>query len=118
MSDDALDPSTVVTDAAARTAAMDALFKSNFGRLPLRPSHERRPLWVCPNRHVFLESWSPVYKQACDFMIAISDPVTRPQYVHEYVITQYSLYAAASLGLDTEDILQGLRKLSKTEVDP
>jgi superfamily II DNA or RNA helicase len=104
--------------ATARTAALDALFKANFSKLPLRADHERRPLWVCPNRRVFLESWSPVYKQAYDFLIAISDPVTRPQYIHEYVITEYSLYAAASLGLDTQDILRGLRKMSKTEIDP
>lgn len=51
-------------------------------------------------------------------MIAISDPVCRPQFVHEYQITSYSLYAAASLGLQTSDILSGLHRLSKVALAP
>ena len=75
--------------------------------------HERRPIWVCPNGRVFLDTSSSIYKQAYDFLIAISDPVCRPQFIHEYQITAYSLYAAASLGLQTDDILSGLQRLSK-----
>jgi DNA excision repair protein ERCC-3 len=65
---------------------------------------------------VFLETFSPIYKQAYDFLIAIADPVSRPTHIHEYKITQYSLYAAASLGLRTSDILTGLQRLSKNEL--
>lgn len=36
-----------------------------------------------PNGHIFLESFSPVYKHAHDFLIAISEPVCRPEYIHE-----------------------------------
>ena len=92
-------------------------FYHDYGKLKLKPDHEQRPVWVCPNRRIFLETFSPIYKQAYDFLIAISDPVTRPRYIHEYKITSYSLYAAASLGLRTDDILSGLRRMSKNELD-
>jgi hypothetical protein len=36
-----------------------------------------------PNGHIFLESFSPVYRHAHDFLIAISEPVCRPEHVHE-----------------------------------
>ncbi|GAB5372390.1 hypothetical protein AAMO2058_001661000 [Amorphochlora amoebiformis] len=93
-------------------------FFHDFSRLKLKKDHENRPIWVCPNKRIFLETFSPIYKQAYDFLIAISDPVTRPRNIHEYKITSYSLYAAASLGLRTEDILSGLRRMSKNELDP
>ena len=36
----------------------------------------RRPLWVCPDGRIFLETFSPVYRQAYDFLIAIAEPVS------------------------------------------
>ena len=57
----------------------------------------RRPLWVCPDGRIFLETFSPVYRQAYDFLIAIAEPVCRPECVHEYVLTPHSLYAAVSV---------------------
>ena len=89
----------------------------DFSQLTLKPDHERRPIWVCPNGRVFLDTRSAIYKQAYDFLIAISDPVCRPQFIHEYQITSYSLYAAASLGLQTDDIVSGLTRLSKVVLD-
>ncbi|KAF5288218.1 hypothetical protein FQA39_LY03986 [Lamprigera yunnana] len=82
----------------------------------LKPDHGSRPLWVAPNGHIFLESFSPVYKHAHDFLIAISEPVCRPEYIHEYKLTAYSLYAAVSVGLQTHDITEYLKRLSKTSV--
>ncbi|XP_011337770.2 general transcription and DNA repair factor IIH helicase subunit XPB isoform X2 [Ooceraea biroi] len=75
-----------------------------------------RPLWVAPNGHIFLESFSPVYKHAHDFLIAISEPVCRPEHIHEYKLTAYSLYAAVSVGLQTQDIIEYLKRLSKTSI--
>ncbi|EMP26692.1 TFIIH basal transcription factor complex helicase XPB subunit, partial [Chelonia mydas] len=69
-----------------------------------------------PDGHVFLEAFSPVYKYAQDFLVAIAEPVCRPTHVHEYKLTAYSLYAAVSVGLQTSDITEYLRKLSKTGV--
>lgn len=51
--------------------------------------------------------------QATDFLIAIAEPVCRPEHVHEYVITPHSLYAAVSVGLDTRTMIQVLGALSK-----
>ena len=64
-----------------------------------------RPLWVCPDGRIFLETFSPVYRQAYDFLIAIAEPVCRPECVHEYVLTPHSLYAAVSIGLTTQTII-------------
>lgn len=36
----------------------------DFSALPLKPDHTNRPLWVCPDGTIFLETYSPIYKQA------------------------------------------------------
>jgi DNA excision repair protein ERCC-3 len=78
--------------------------------------HSSKPMWVCPDHRIILESSSPVYKEACDFLIAIAEPVCRTRFLQEYQLTSYSLYAGASMGLLTEDILTALRRFSKTEL--
>ncbi|KAK6102285.1 DNA repair helicase rad25 family protein [Brugia pahangi] len=84
--------------------------------MKLKPDHASRPLWVAPDGHIFLESFSPVYKHAHDFLIAISEPVCRPEFIHEYQLTAYSLYAAVSIGLQTSDIIEYLERLSKSSL--
>ncbi|VDN60863.1 unnamed protein product [Dracunculus medinensis] len=84
--------------------------------MKLKPDSASRPLWVAPDGHIFLESFSPVYKHAHDFLIAISEPVCRPEFIHEYQLTAYSLYAAVSVGLQTNDIIEYLERLSKTSL--
>lgn len=113
-----------VPGAAARDAEKNdqASLEDEFGakdyraQMTLKPDNESRPLWVAPNGHIFLESFSPVYKHAHDFLIAISEPVCRPEYIHEYKLTAYSLYAAVSVGLQTHDIIEYLKRLSKTSI--
>ncbi|XP_040295800.1 general transcription and DNA repair factor IIH helicase subunit XPB [Bufo bufo] len=90
--------------------------KDYRSQMPLKGDHASRPLWVAPDGHIFLEAFSPVYKYAQDFLVAISEPVCRPVHVHEYKLTAYSLYAAVSVGLQTSDIIEYLQKLSKTGV--
>ena len=65
---------------------------------------------------IFLETFSPIYKQAYDFLIAIAEPVSRPAHVHEYMLTIPSLYAAVSVGLKTDHILEYLNVLCKTNL--
>ncbi|CAJ0928554.1 unnamed protein product, partial [Mesorhabditis belari] len=84
--------------------------------MPLKKDHESRPLWVAPDGHIFLETFSPVYKHARDFLIAIAEPVCRPEFIHEYQLTAYSLYAAVSVGFQTGDIIEYLDRLSKSEL--
>jgi len=82
-------------------------------QLKLKHDHAARPLWVASNGHIFLESFSPIYQQAYDFLIAIAEPLSRPEHVHEYLLTAFSLYAASSVGLQTDDIISVLNRLSK-----
>jgi hypothetical protein len=63
-------------------------FFNDFSDMELKPDHANRPIWVCPNRRIYLETFSPIYKPAYDFLIAIAEPVSRPEYIHEYKITQ------------------------------
>ncbi|KYR00352.1 transcription factor IIH subunit [Tieghemostelium lacteum] len=79
----------------------------------LKQDNKSRPIWVCPDGHIFLETFSPIYKQASDFLVAIAEPACRPQLIHEYQLTPYSLYAAVSVGLETDDIINVLQRLSK-----
>lgn len=89
----------------------------DFGWLHLKPDHASRPLWISPeDGHIILEAFSPIAEQAQDFLVAISEPVSRPAFIHEYKLTSYSLYAAVSVGLQTEDIIEVLNRLSKVPV--
>ncbi|KAF8842067.1 DNA helicase [Paxillus ammoniavirescens] len=89
----------------------------DFSWLHLKPDHASRPLWISPeDGHIILEAFSPIAEQAQDFLVAISEPVSRPAFVHEYKLTSYSLYAAVSVGLQTEDIIEVLNRLSKVPV--
>ncbi|CAA3002379.1 DNA repair helicase XPB1 isoform X2 [Olea europaea var. sylvestris] len=90
--------------------------KRDFTKLELKPDHANRPLWACADGRIFLETFSPLYKQAYDFLIAIAEPVCRPESMHEYNLTPHSLYAAVSVGLETETIISVLNKLSKTKL--
>lgn len=112
-----------VPEAAARSAEDNGDVEDDeFGakdfrsQMELRPDHLVRPLWVAPNGHIFLEAFSPVYRHAHDFLIAISEPVCRPEHIHEYKLTSYSLYAAVSVGLQTDDIIEYLTRLSKCSI--
>ncbi|KAH7884672.1 P-loop containing nucleoside triphosphate hydrolase protein [Phlebopus sp. FC_14] len=79
----------------------------DFSWLHLKPDHASRPLWISPeDGHIILEAFSPIAEQAQDFLVAISEPVSRPAFIHEYKLTSYSLYAAVSVGLQTEDIIE------------
>ncbi|CAG8452113.1 8017_t:CDS:10 [Ambispora leptoticha] len=91
--------------------------KQDFSNILLKPDHESRPLWINPiNGTITLEAFSPIAEQAQDFLIAISEPISRPAHIHEYKLTPYSLYAAVSVGLETEDIIEVLNRLSKIQI--
>ncbi|XP_059560753.1 general transcription and DNA repair factor IIH helicase subunit XPB isoform X1 [Myotis daubentonii] len=116
------DPQEAVPSAAGKQVEESSTKVDEYGakdyrpQMPLKDDHPSRPLWVAPDGHIFLEAFSPVYKYAQDFLVAIAEPVCRPAHVHEYKLTAYSLYAAVSVGLQTSDITEYLRKLSKTGV--
>lgn len=49
----------------------------DYSHLTLKKHHDSKPIWVCPNLRIYLEAFSPLYKHAYDFLIAISEPVAR-----------------------------------------
>lgn len=50
----------------------------DFSWLHLKPDHASRPLWISPDDgHIILEAFSPIAEQAQDFLVAISEPVSR-----------------------------------------
>lgn len=103
---------------------------ADFSHMELKADHEQRPLWIWeskiargPNGNeeaylIILEAFSPMYKVATDFLIAIAEPTSRPSHIHEYQLTKFSIYAAASVGLSDEDIINVLQRLCKNKEVP
>jgi len=89
---------------------------ADFSRLPLKPDHLQRPCWTCPDGTIYLEAFHDLYLQAYDFLVAISEPVARPEFIHQYKLTPYSLYAAVATNIATESIVSVLERLSKNKL--
>ncbi|KAK4688853.1 DNA excision repair protein ERCC-3, partial [Tremellales sp. Uapishka_1] len=79
----------------------------------LKMDHAARPLWIDEDGNIILEAFAALAEQAQDFLIAIAEPVSRPSLIHEYRISKPSLHAAMSVGLETQDIIEVLSRLSK-----
>lgn len=79
-------------------------------------SGEPRCLWVVPDGRIFVEAWGTRVKKVEDFLVAIAEPEARPLHIHEYQMTEHSLYAAASMGYGTKQIIEQLGAWSKVEV--
>lgn len=89
--------------------------KRDFSYLPMKPDHQNRPLWIDPEKGIIiLERFSPLAEQATDFLITIAEPNSRPTFIHEYALTTHSLYAAVSVGLHPQDIINTLDRFLKT----
>lgn len=85
LDDDTNDEVVIVPGVASKNAEIidEGIQDDEYGakdyrsQMELKVDHSSRPLWVAPNGHIFLECFSPVYKHAHDFLIAISEPVCR-----------------------------------------
>jgi len=77
---------------------------------------EPRCLWVVPDGRIFMEAWGPRFKKVEDFLVAIAEPEARPLHIHEFQMTEHSLYAAASMGYGTKQIIEQLKVWSKVEL--
>ncbi|KAJ3254849.1 hypothetical protein HDU77_003911 [Chytriomyces hyalinus] len=84
--------------------------------LTLKEDHSLRPIYASSNGRLFMETFSPIAEQAIDFLTAIAEPVSRPALMHEYLLTEYSLYAAVSVGIQADSIISVLGKLCKTDL--
>ncbi|ATY65249.1 DNA repair helicase RAD25 [Cordyceps militaris] len=88
---------------------------NDYSYLVLKKDHRNRPLWIDPQKgRIILESFSPLAEQAQDFLVTISEPLSRPTFMHEYALTMHSLYAAVSVGLSPADIINTLERFLKT----
>lgn len=126
-SDEYLSAKKLVARAAQREAALskksssgdgskddyDAIIGADFSNIPLKPDHCQRPCWTCPDGIIYLEAFHDLYLSAYDFLVAIAEPVARPEFIHQYKLTPYSLYAAVATNIDTESIISVLQRLSK-----
>jgi len=114
------------TDESVYAAALEDLLEgptrtlgADFRPLmTLHADHASRPCWVCPNGLVYVEMHAnpKLAQQACEFLIGISEPESRPRTFHHYRITSYSLYAGSSMSLDTSAILVKLGRFSKNVI--
>lgn len=64
--------------------------------------------WICEN------GWQVKWNISLGMLFF--QPISRPLYVQQYKVTAYSLYAAASTGLSTEEIIKNLSKFCKTNL--
>ena len=97
-------------------------FQSEHGRdftaLRLKPNHKNLPLRIDGSGTLILETFHPLAPRVQDFLITIAEPTSRPTSIHEYRLTTHSLYAAASVGLSPDDIINTLERFLKTEMPP
>jgi DNA excision repair protein ERCC-3 len=91
-------------------------FRDYSKELVLKVDHDKRPIWVTKDNLIYLEAFSPLYQQACDFLVAIAEPESRPEFIHTYKLTQNSLYAAVAVSITTENIVKVLSRLCKTNL--
>jgi len=96
----------------------DSFEYRDFSSLALKKDHETRPIWITPDHRIFLETFSSKYRAAYEFLIAIAEPISRPAFIHEYELTQYSLYAAMVVQLTPDKIKELLNKLCKNATIP
>nr|CAG4634629.1 EOG090X01LU [Alona affinis] len=97
-----------------RGGGKDMFGAKDYRDLQRKPDHAPTPLLAI--KHTVLGTFSTAYKEAQDFLNAISETVTRKKLTHEYKLTTSVLSAAASIGLQTHHIIEDLERLSKTEI--
>ncbi|KAK9170878.1 ERCC3/XPB/RAD25,helicase involved in DNA repair [Cryptosporidium meleagridis] len=91
-------------------------FRDYSSELKLKSDHDKRPIWVFPDGLIIIETFHQSSKAACEFLVTISEPLSRPELIHEYQLTIFSLYAAVSLGITVDSIIETLGKFSKNEI--
>jgi biotin synthase-related radical SAM superfamily protein len=70
----------------------------DYSDVQLCKNAESRPLYISPDDgHIFLEAFSPFAEQAQDFLVAISEPVSR--YYRSIIIIKQFLFIFLDLTL-------------------
>ncbi|PHJ22690.1 dna repair helicase [Cystoisospora suis] len=91
-------------------------FRDYGAELQMKSDHTHRPLWVCKDGCILLEMFSVASRQANELLLTIAEPICRGDFVHEFQITIFSLYAGISIGLTCDDMLHNLEKFSKNYI--
>ena len=109
-----MDPSDVRTRRGNNNTLRVDFSDYQLALSPLKADHKRRPLWTCPDNTIFLDASHDLYVHATDFLASIAEPVTRGgHHLHQYRLTEYSLYAAVATNITTETIVTYLDRFSK-----
>ena len=111
-------PDPVATGAHALADPFSRHFQWDVAALPLKADHADRPVWVADTGRVLVECHGPLAGPAQDFLTTVAEPRCRTAHIHEYQLTQHSLYAAAAIGLTSRDLVRALTRLCKTALPP
>lgn len=116
---DTFDVEAMSKQAHHKADAASFLFKKcDAWDVALKPDHANRPLWVDDSGRIILESFSPLFEEAQDFLINIAEPQSRVSRMHEYALSNHSLFAAVSVGHSRKEIIERLSRYSKTALSP
>ena len=72
-----------------------------------------RPLIVQSDKTIFLEVDSPSFAEARDHLGAFAELVKCPEHIHTYRISPLSLWNASSAGMNSDQVLDALRRYSR-----
>jgi DNA excision repair protein ERCC-3 len=76
------------------------------------------PLIVQGDGKVLVETKHPKHDDARDFLARFAELEASPEHLHTYRISALSLWNAASSGMTKDEIVAGLRELSKFDIPP
>ena len=89
----------------------------DFSHLKLKDDYNYKPVIAIKEvdnyPRIILETNTKYYKEIVEFLVAIGEPMVRTKNFQEYEINEFSLYSAASMGIDTDEILIVLENISK-----
>lgn len=80
--------------------------------------HPENPLIVQSDRSLLLEVNNPHYAAARDTLARFAELVKSPEYIHTYQITPLSLWNAAAVGENADEIIASLQRYAKFDLPP
>ncbi len=72
---------TAVADGTGDEEEDELFALGDYGHMQLLPDHEKRPLWITEEGHLFFEMFQGA--SYYDFIITIAEPIFRPLIIHE-----------------------------------
>jgi DNA excision repair protein ERCC-3 len=74
------------------------------------------PLIIQSDMTLLLETMGPKYSEARDFLAQFAELTKSPEYLHTYRLTPLSLWNAASAGMTSNEVCEGLTQLAKYDI--